>query len=65
MDAPKRKTLATAAVLLASTLAGPAALAQGKVQIRFQLDWVWQGPHAFFLLAQVGRHVGDLHLARI
>ena len=52
MDAQKRKTLTTAAALLASSLAAPSALAQAKVAIRFQLDWVWQGPHAFFLLAQ-------------
>ncbi len=52
MDAPKRKTLTAAAALLASSLAAPAAIAQSKVAIRFQLDWVWQGPHAFFLLAQ-------------
>jgi hypothetical protein len=55
MDAQKRKTLTTAAALLASSLAAPSALAQAKVAIRFQLDWVWQGPHAFFLLAGTTR----------
>jgi len=52
MGSSKRQFLAAAAVLLATSMVAPATFAQGKVPIRFQLDWVWQGPHAFFLLAQ-------------
>ncbi|MBC7779158.1 MAG: ABC transporter substrate-binding protein [Proteobacteria bacterium] len=52
MHASKRQVLAVAAVLFAAVVVAPGAFAQGKVPIRFQLDWVWQGPHAFFLLAQ-------------
>lgn len=52
MNVFKRRFMAICAMSLATGLAVPAAYAQGKVPIRFQLDWVWQGPHAFFLLAQ-------------
>lgn len=47
-----RLFFAAGLALAGTALVTPAALAQAKVPIRFQLDWVWQGPHAFFLLAQ-------------
>ena len=40
-----------AAGLLAVPLARP-ALAQGKRDVTFRLDWIYQGPHAGFLVAQ-------------
>src|SRR5262249_56460252 len=40
-----------AAGLLAVPLARP-ALAQGKRDVTFHLDWIYQGPHAGFLVAQ-------------
>jgi NitT/TauT family transport system substrate-binding protein len=48
----KRRLLTASAAILATVAIAPSAFAQAKVPIRFQLDWVWQGPHAFFLLAQ-------------
>jgi NitT/TauT family transport system substrate-binding protein len=52
IDRSRRQFVAAGAAFAASTLATSAGHAQGRVPIRFQLDWVWQGPHAFFLLAQ-------------
>lgn len=52
IDRSRRQFVAAGAAFAASTLATSTGHAQGRVPIRFQLDWVWQGPHAFFLLAQ-------------
>jgi NitT/TauT family transport system substrate-binding protein len=51
--APKRHFLRTAlgaaTLALGTTLCGP-ALAQSDTPVRFQLDWRFEGPSAFFLL---------------
>jgi len=44
----RRLLLATA--LAAGTLGSPAVLAQAETPVKFQLDWRFEGPAAFFLL---------------